>query len=200
MNREIIFKPHRSFHIKRNLIALFMTGIIFGGTILFAYIDNELEINQIFWYVSAAIFPIILISWIIYNFLYIRRIFYEIGNDEIIIRRGILQKKVEIVPFLAITNVSIFRDPIDRIFQLGSIRVETAGFSGEKSPELKIQGIVNFIVIYNSLMINLKRIARINTLNQLDKISDQEKNLSIIEIRKTILHEFIEIKELLRKR
>lgn len=177
-----------------------MTGIIFGGTILFAYIDNELEINQIFWYVSAAIFPIILISWIIYNFLYIRRIFYEIGNDEIIIRRGILQKKVEIVPFLAITNVSIFRDPIDRIFQLGSIRVETAGFSGEKSPELKIQGIVNFIVIYNSLMINLKRIARINTLNQLDKISDQEKNLSIIEIRKTILHEFIEIKELLRKR
>ncbi|NHK31095.1 MAG: PH domain-containing protein [Asgard group archaeon] len=198
--KELIFKPHRSFHIKRNIVAFFMTGIIFGGTILVAYIDDDFEMNEIFWYFSAAVFPTVLICWIIFNFLYIRRIIYEIGDNEITIRRGILQKKVKVVPFQAITNISIFRDPIDRIFRLGSIRVQTAGYSGEKSPEMRIQGIVNFVEIYDKIMYSMKRIARISTLEEMDKISDDDKFMSPIDIRRAILQEFIEIKELLRKR
>lgn len=198
--KELIFKPHSSFHIKRNIIALFMTAIIFGGTILLSYIEDEYEMDKTFWYISAVIFPTTLIIWIIFNFLYIRRISYEIGDNEIINRRGILQKKVIVVPFQAITNLSTFRDPIDRIFRLGSIRVQTAGYSGEKYPEMRIQGIVNFVEIYDKLMFSMKRIARISALKEIDKISDDEIPKSSLEIRRAILQEFIEIKKLLRKR
>jgi membrane protein YdbS with pleckstrin-like domain len=195
-----IFKPDARLHFKRNIVALFMTAIIFGGTVLIAFIDDDFEMNEIFWYFSAAVYPTVFIGWIIYNFLYIRRIIYEMGVNEITIRRGILQKKVKVVPFQAITNISIFRDPIDRVFQLGSIRVQTAGYSGEKNPEMRIQGIVNFVEIYNKLMFNMKRIARISSLEEMDKISDDEKIMSLYDIRRAILQEFVEIKELLRKR
>ena len=107
---------------------------------------------------------------------------------------------MKVVPFQAITNISIFRDPIDRVFRLGSIRVQTAGYSGEKNPELRIQGIVNFVEIYDKIMFSMKRIARITTLEDMDKISDDEKIMNLIDIRRAILQEFVEIKELLRKR
>jgi uncharacterized membrane protein YdbT with pleckstrin-like domain len=196
---ELHFKPHHNLHFKRNILAFLMTGVFFGATVLVLYLDDDYVLDKTFWYICAGIFPTVFIGWVIYNFLYIRRVRIVIKTNEIIIKRGILQIKEKIIPYQAITNLSIFRDIFDRIFRLGSIRVQTAGHSGEKTPEMRIQGIVNFVEIYDILMVRMKRIARISPDEEMQDISEV-KIESLIEVRKAILQEFLEIKELLRKR
>ena len=94
ITRKLVFKPHfNRFLFKRNFIAFFLTVFIFGGIILIAYIENK-EIDLLFWYVTAVIFPIVFIGWISFNFLYIRLIIYELDKNEIMTRKGLIQKKV----------------------------------------------------------------------------------------------------------
>jgi len=200
VEEKITFKPHRRFFHKRNIIAFFMVIAVFGGTILVGYFENNRELDLIFLYFMAAIFPASLIGWIIFNFLYYNSIQYKLEDHEIIIHRGVIQKKVKVVPFRSVTNITISRDPIDRIFYIGSVKIQTAGYSGEKTPELKIEGIPNYNEIYNKIMSSVKLDSRIKPLEEVEKLPVDVLPTEIIEIRKAILQEFIEIKELIRKR
>jgi len=194
------FKPHGRFLHKRNIVAFFTVIAIFGLSILIVYLDNDLQVDLIFWYFMAAIFPTILVGWIIFNVLYFKSIQYKIEEYEIVIQRGVIQKKVKVVPFQSVTNITISRDPIDRIFYIGTVKIQTAGYSGEKTPELKIEGIKNYNEIYNKIMSSVKLESRITPLEDEEKLPVEILSTDIIEIRKAILQEFIEIKELIGKR
>lgn len=200
IKEKITFKPHGRFLHKRNIVAFFTIIAIFGLSILIVYLDNDLQVDLIYWYIMAAIFPTILVGWIIFNVLYFKSIQYKIEEHEIVIHRGVLQKKVKVVPFQSVTNITISRDPIDRIFYIGSVKIQTAGYSGEKTPELKIEGIANYNEIYNKIMSSVKLDSRITPLEEEEKLSVDVLPTEIIEIRKAILQEFIEIKELIGKR
>ncbi|TET28840.1 MAG: hypothetical protein E3J70_08625 [Candidatus Heimdallarchaeota archaeon] len=200
INETITFKPHGRFLHKRNIVAFFTVIAIFGVSILVVYFDNDLEVDLIFWYIMAAIFPTILVGWIIFNVLYFKSIQYKIEEHEIVIHRGVIQKKVKVVPFQSITNITISRDPIDRIFNIGTVKIQTAGYSGEKTPELKIEGIKNYNEINNKIMSSVKLDSRITPLKAEEKLPVEVLSTDIIEIRKAILKEFIEIKELIGKR
>ncbi|NPE08753.1 MAG: PH domain-containing protein [Asgard group archaeon] len=200
IKEEITFKPHGRFLHKRNIVAFFTVIVIFGVTILIGYFDKDIELDPILWYLMAAIFPTILVGWIIFNVLYFKSIQYKIEEHEIVIQRGVLHKKVKVVPFQSITNITVSRDPIDRIFYIGSVKIQTAGYSGEKTPELKIEGITNYNEIYDKVMISVKLVSRITPLKAEEKLPVEVLSTDIIEIRKAILQEFIEIKELIGKR
>ena len=200
IKEKITFKPHGRFLHKRNIIAFFTVIAIFIVSILVVYLDNDLQVDLIFWYIMAAIFPTILVGWIIFNVLYFKSIQYKFEEHEIVIHRGVLQKKVKVVPFQSVTNITISRDPIDRIFNIGSVKIQTAGYSGEKTPELKIEGIKNYNEIYNKIMSSVKLDSRITPLKAEEKLPVEVLSTDIIEIRKAILKEFIEIKELIGKR
>lgn len=200
IKEKITFKPHGRFLHKRNIIAFFTVIAIFIVSILVVYLDNDLQVDLIFWYIMAAIFPTILVGWIIFNVLYFKSIQYKFEEHEIVIHRGVIQKKVKVVPFQSVTNITISRDPIDRIFNIGSVKIQTAGYSGEKTPELKIEGIKNYYEIYNKIMSSVKLDSRITPLKAEEKLPVEVLSTDIIEIRKAILKEFIEIKELIGKR
>lgn len=200
IKEKITFKPHGRFLHKRNIVAFFTVVAIFGLSILIVYLDNDLQVDLIYWYIMAAIFPTILVGWIIFNVLYYKSIKYNIEEHEIVIHRGVIQKKVKVVPFQSITNITISRDPIDRIFYIGSVKIQTAGYSGEKTPELKIEGIANYNDIYNKIMSSIKLDSGIAPLKDEEKLHVEVLSTDIIEIRKAILKEFIEIKELIGKR
>lgn len=200
IKEKITFKPHGRFLHKRNIVAFFTVIAIFIVSILVVYLDNDLQVDLIFWYIMAAIFPTILVGWIIFNVLYFKSIQYKFEEHEIVIHRGVLQKKVKVVPFQSITNITISRDPIDRIFNIGTVKIQTAGYSGEKTPELKIEGIKNYNEINNKIMSSVKLDSRITPLKAEEKLPVEVLSTDIIEIRKAILKEFIEIKELIGKR
>lgn len=87
---------------------------------------------------------------------YYRRIQYRIQDDEIIVSRGIITQTRRVVPVRAITNVTLRRGPYDRIFRIGSVKIETAGQMGSQtgtsSPELALDGLIKFEDVCNHIL------------------------------------------------
>ena len=57
---------------------------------------------------------------------------YEVQDDEVIVRVGIITHSVKHVPYRTVTNITVSRDILDRwFFGLGSLHIQTAGMSGK---------------------------------------------------------------------
>ena len=69
---------------------------------------------------------------------YVRSITYELGETEIVVRKGLITRSVQTVPYRTIMNIAVHRGPLDRHYGLGSIAVHTAGYSQEGGPEAKL--------------------------------------------------------------
>ena len=94
---------------------------------------------------------------------YYSSITYILTNDEIIVEKGVWWKRKSFVPYNRITNISVVQGPIARHFGLGTVRVQTAGFSGGGSAgvrvaEAVIVGVKNFEEIRNIIMGFVKRV------------------------------------------
>lgn len=94
---------------------------------------------------------------------YYSSITYILTNDEIIVEKGVWWKRKSFVPYNRITNISVVQGPIARHFGLGTVRVQTAGFSsggsaGVRVAEAVILGVKNFEEIRNIIMGFVKRV------------------------------------------
>ncbi|MCY3413911.1 MAG: PH domain-containing protein [Candidatus Heimdallarchaeota archaeon] len=126
-------------------IALFAWLIPVGFTTFVVLIDEQEHFPRIplavgKWF-GIVILPILfLIIWLLkYYYLSIE---FEILQDEIHVNRGIITKSRKIVPFRTITNIDIRRGPYDRVYGIGSIEIQTAGYSANKSgPEERLDGV-----------------------------------------------------------
>jgi membrane protein YdbS with pleckstrin-like domain len=63
------------------------------------------------------------------------------------------------VPFRTITNISSNAGPFDRLFGIGSVNIETAGFSGanQTGPEEKLEGIVFYEEVRDFILNELRK-------------------------------------------
>lgn len=93
--------------------------------------------------------------------LYYSRIHYAIQDDEIVVSRGVITLTRRVVPVRAITNASLRRGPYDRLLGIGSVKIETAGQMGAKSgtpsPELALDGLVDYEKVYNHILKLVRR-------------------------------------------
>lgn len=78
---------------------------------------------------------------------------------EVYVKQGILTISRKHVPFRTVTNISSNAGPFDRLFKIGSVSVETAGFSGpnQKGPEVKLVGIVFFEEVRDFILSELRK-------------------------------------------
>jgi membrane protein YdbS with pleckstrin-like domain len=99
--------------------------------------------------------------WLLVAFLlippYYRSIEYELGEEEVITRRGILTKRTDTIPYRTITNISVQRGPLDRWLSMGSIAIHTAGFSGQTQAEAKLSGLADCQRVQAALLAALRR-------------------------------------------
>ncbi len=73
---------------------------------------------------------------------YYDSISYTIGGEDITWRRGVWFKTTGIVPYHKITNIDIGQGPLSRRLGIGSLKVQTAGYSASKQDaEISINGI-----------------------------------------------------------
>ena len=97
--------------------------------------------------------------------LYYRRIEYSVkaksGDTmpEIYSKRGIVTITRKHVPFRTITNISSRAGPFDRLFKIGSVHIETAGYSGanQSGPEEKLSGIVFYEEVRDFILKELRK-------------------------------------------
>lgn len=78
---------------------------------------------------------------------------------EIYSKRGILTITRRHVPFRTITNISSKAGLFDRLFKIGSVHIETAGYSGSKQagPEEKLSGIVFYEEVRDFILRELRK-------------------------------------------
>lgn len=95
----------------------------------------------VFVYTTTVFFLFIVLA-IWYTGIYYNSILFEIAEDEVHVNKGVITKTRKIVPYRTITNVEIKQGPYDRILSLGTIELQTAGFSSNKrGPEERIDGL-----------------------------------------------------------
>lgn len=88
---------------------------------------------------------------------YYRSISYELADEEIIVRRGILTKTVRTVPYRTVTNIDAKRGPFDRILGIGGIHVQTAGYSQQAAAEAHLEGLTDYDVVAEEIHAALRR-------------------------------------------
>lgn len=79
---------------------------------------------------------------------------------EVYVKKGIVTITRKHVPFRTITNISSRAGPFDRLFGIGSVHIETAGFSGssQTGPEEKLEGITFYEEVRDFILNELRKL------------------------------------------
>ena len=184
VTRGKVFTPDTRFYYKEwfnaVLVAVVFWMLAVGTLMLGAWIymmDNETT-----WYTFFAIFydvlPILsfwyalsLVFWwlpaMIGIPLYIRSIEYSVISKsglvmpEIYVKKGLVNVTKKHVPFRTITNISSRAGPVDRLFGIGTVEIQTAGYSGgaqgQTGPEEKLEGITFYEEVRDFILQELRR-------------------------------------------
>jgi membrane protein YdbS with pleckstrin-like domain len=88
---------------------------------------------------------------------YYRNLQYEIHDDEVIVRAGVITKTVKHVPFRTVTYLEVKQGPFDRLFGIGTLNIQTAGMSGQSGAEESLRGLANFQEVYDQVAAVLRR-------------------------------------------
>jgi uncharacterized membrane protein YdbT with pleckstrin-like domain len=177
-----IFKPSRAFLHKRLLQPIVAVVIIWIITILsfigmsFVAASAEPEtypsaIQHINTWIGTVNFWTIvlnliwLIPLLIYTPIYFRNIEFSVkaktgeAMPEVYVKKGVLTITRKHVPFRTITNISSKAGVFDRLFGIGSVHIETAGYSGSqhKGPEVKLEGVVFYEEVRDFILNELRK-------------------------------------------
>jgi len=107
---------------------------------------------------TLAVF--LLVAWWIPR--YYASIKYLLGEQEIVIERGVYWRRKSFVPYNRVTNVDMVQGPLARAFGLGTVRIQTAGYSAGSSgthiAEAVIQGVRDFEELKDAILAQVRRL------------------------------------------
>ncbi|MDO8055368.1 MAG: PH domain-containing protein [Candidatus Hermodarchaeota archaeon] len=223
-----VFRPSKALRNKmwfsQILVALIFYGLFLlfvGGVGTLIGLDDPSALLWLHtWWLSLNIgmwiFNLIWLipAWILTP-LYVSRIEYSVIAEsgetmpEVYVRKGIISITRKHVPFRTITNISTTAGPFDRIFGIGNVNIETAGYSGQKmGPEEKLEGFEFYEELRDFILQELRKF-RAPYVTGTEVVSRHEKPvpglpdrlddeilLTLREMRKILL----EIAETLKKR
>jgi uncharacterized protein len=72
--------------------------------------------------------------------LYYKSVWYELREDEMSWKRGVWFQTTGIVPHNRITNLDVKQGPVMRALGISTLAIQTAGYSGQVVPEIRIEG------------------------------------------------------------
>jgi len=73
--------------------------------------------------------------------LYYQSMWYELHDDEMRWKRGVWFRTTGIVPYNRITNLDLKQGPVMRWLRISTLSIQTAGYSGQAVPEIRIEAI-----------------------------------------------------------
>ena len=173
-----IIKPSKAFRNK-----MWFTGIVIAAgvwLIIFGTFGFVLWLAAVitggdpgalfeFWWVTLNFWYFVLTAiWLIPALIivpiYLRSIEYSVITEEgttaseIFVKKGIINITRKHVPFRTITNISSRAGLFDRLFGIGAIEIETAGYSGtSQSAEEKLEGITFYEELRDFILRELRK-------------------------------------------
>jgi membrane protein YdbS with pleckstrin-like domain len=134
-----LFKPSPSMKTwLRGSIALGIAIVL-----LFSYVPVALFSDM------PAVFSVVILGGTLLLFvllwywvgLYYESMWYELREDEINWKRGVWFRTTGIVPYNRITNLDVRQGPFMRFLGISNLAIQTAGYSGQAVPEIRIEAI-----------------------------------------------------------
>lgn len=159
-------------------------------------LDSDVDFSQFSKYLWLITIGIILLMWIIsvpIVILWIKNLSYIIEADKIVIRKGILTKVRQNIPYRMITDFMLERSLFERWLGIGSIKIQTAGQSQNQTGyEGKLSGLTNWDNLHEKLRADLSE--TLSPSKESTKSSDENE-----EPLENILQELKKISTILEK-
>jgi membrane protein YdbS with pleckstrin-like domain len=175
-----VFRPAKALRNKgwliMILVAFLLWFFIVGGWVGMSWIKAYSDSDWVTFSIGlAALWIPVNVDTIIFNLVwlipgcillpfYVRSIEYSVISEtgktmpEIYVKKGIVSITRKHVPFRTITNISTTAGPLDRLFGIGSVEIETAGYSGQRrGPEEKMSGIPFYEEVRDFILQELRR-------------------------------------------
>ena len=125
--------------------------------------------------------------------LWINNLSYIIKDSSITIYKGIFTKIEQNIPDNKVTDFVLYRDLFDRFLGMGSIKVQTAGASGQSG----FEGVLNGILDYEKVHTNLRE-KLVSTQTSTSNESVKNTNVSNETVLVDILAELKDINKKLK--
>ncbi|MFQ5799805.1 MAG: PH domain-containing protein [Bacteroidota bacterium] len=190
---SIVVKPEKE---QKTLWVFFWSISFFLGmvpgvvlTIILEYPGNlVLGLSTVGWIVVTV--PILL--WIPAFYTSLE---YVIDSDTIKAKKGVFWKKRVTVPYTKITNTDITQGPVQRMFNIGTIHVQTAGAGGAQGAhaELKLLGVRDLDGLKDTIMEKVRG----PILSRREEVKKEVVEENDSEILRRMLEELAAIRELL---
>ncbi|MDD1685605.1 PH domain-containing protein [Methanoregula sp.] len=137
--RNVPFRPSTAF------IPWFIIDFILVVALLFACIALPVlltgEAGPFITIAIVAVVVVVVILFAVWTRLYYDTMGYELHDDELRWRRGVWFRTTGIVPYNRITNLDLKQGPVMRWLGISTISIQTAGYSGQNVPEIRIEAI-----------------------------------------------------------
>ncbi len=192
-------KPDKKLVTKSWLILITISIFILIFALILLIIptlDSDVDFSQFSKYLWLITCGIILLMWIIsipIVILWIKNLSYIIEADKIVIRKGILTKVRQNIPYRMITDFMLERSLFERWLGIGSIKIQTAGQSQNQTGyEGKLSGLANWDNLHEKLRADLSE--TISPRKESTKSSDENE-----EPLENILQELKKISTILEK-
>ena len=136
---NIPFKPSGALKTWFIVDFILIILLILSCTIIPLLITSEPD-----WIITGAtltgvfILIVIFVAWVR---LYYLSMWYELRDDEMSWKRGVWFRRTGIVPYNRITNLDVIQGPVMRSLGISTLSIQTAGYSGQAVPEIRIEGI-----------------------------------------------------------
>jgi len=145
MVKSLIFPLNTPFKPSVSLTTWFIIDfilaimLILSVTIVPVIIASETDwINMGITLTGVVILLVIFVAWVR---LYYVSMWYELRDDEMSWKRGVWFRRTGIVPYNRITNLDVIQGPVMRRLGISTLSIQTAGYSGQAVPEIRIEGI-----------------------------------------------------------
>lgn len=121
LNKKIIW----SWIISRLILLIILTTALLGTK--FMIVDSVTELNWLINLIVITLIVLLTLNAIAYPFFQFNRWKYCITEDKIEIVKGLFFTTTTIIPIIKIQHVSINQGPINKLFKLTKVTVNTAG-------------------------------------------------------------------------
>ena len=131
-----LFKPSPALVTWFMVNFLLLELVMFGFFLLFDQSTGVVGVILVF----AAVLTVLFFVWVK---LYYDSMWYELRDDEMSWKPGVWFRKTGIVPYNRITNLDVRQGPVMRALRISTLSIQTAGYSGQAVPEIRIEAIVH---------------------------------------------------------
>jgi membrane protein YdbS with pleckstrin-like domain len=188
-------RPHSSY-LAKLYVSTLLVFLLFIFPFVFLGLVPELGWTYVLIFLGANLL------WIAPTFAlypaYVRSIYYELKEDEIVVHNGIITHSTKVVPYRTVTNLHLKRDLLDRyLFKLGTLNVQTAGMSGQTGAEEVLVGLEDYEGVLLVVREELRRYR--STMATMTEIEAPAGAQPVVLLSDELLQEVREIKALLKK-